>query len=62
MSRVFAYRLVIGLVALAAFFLMTSLAYEVVVAARWSPALPGEGPNRWALLQLQNARRDPASL
>ncbi len=62
MSRAFAYRLVIGLVAFAAFFLLTSLAYEVVVAARWYPALPGEGTNRWALLQLQNSRRDPPSL
>ena len=62
MSRVFAYRLVIGLVAFAAFFLLTSLAYEIVVASRWSSALPGEGPNRWALLQLQNGRRDPGSL
>ena len=62
MSRVFVYRLVITLVALAAFFLLTSLAYEVVVAARWNPALPGEGKSRWALLQLQNARQDIGSL
>lgn len=62
MSRAFAYKVVIGLIALAAFFLLTSLAYELVVAARWSPALPGEGRNRWTLLQLQNNSRDPASL
>jgi type IV secretion system protein VirD4 len=62
MSRVFVYRLVISLVALAVFGLLTSIVYEIVVAARWNPALPGEGKNRWALLQLQNSRRDFGSL
>ena len=60
MSRVYAFRLLIALLALITAFLLTSLAYELVVTMRWNPALAGEGKSRWALLQFQNSRRDPA--
>ncbi|PZR88479.1 MAG: conjugal transfer protein TraG [Stutzerimonas stutzeri] len=62
MARVYVFRLLIALLALIAAFLLTSLAYELVVTARWNPALAGEGKSRWALLQFQNNRRDPGAL
>ena len=62
MARVYAFRLLIALLALIAAFLLTSLAYELVVTARWNPPLAGEGKSRWALLQHQNSRRDPGAL
>lgn len=62
MSRVYAFRLLIALLALITAFLLTSLAYELVVTMRWNPALAGEGKSRWALLQFQNSRRDPGAL
>ena len=62
MARVYAFRLLIALLALVAAVLLTSLAYELVATARWNPALAGEGKSRWALLQFQNSRRDPAAL
>ncbi|TIT82829.1 MAG: hypothetical protein E5W59_29600, partial [Mesorhizobium sp.] len=57
MSRVLAYRLFLGLIALLAFFALWSLAYELVATWRWSPALPSEGASRWGLLKYQNAQR-----
>lgn len=62
MSRVFAARIVIGVTVLLGFCLFWSFAYEVVVAWRWNPALPSEGPSRWALLQYQNSKRDLSGL
>ncbi len=58
MARVVVYRIGIALLALLAFWLLWSLAYEVVVGLRWSPArFPSEGASRWALLKMQNADR-----
>ena len=62
MSRAWMVRIVIAVVGMVAFFLVTSIVYELVVAARWTPALPGDGPNRWALLEYQNTRRDLGSV
>lgn len=62
MSRAWMVRIVVAVAGGAAFFLITSIVYELVVAARWSPALPGDGPNRWGLLQYQNSRRDLGSI
>jgi type IV secretion system protein VirD4 len=58
MSRAWSVRVVVGLFALAAFFVLWTLAYEVTVAARWNPTLPGEGAARFDLLKAQNAARD----
>ncbi|HEV2575488.1 MAG TPA: type IV secretory system conjugative DNA transfer family protein [Beijerinckiaceae bacterium] len=58
MSRVIAFRIGIGLLAVLAFWLLWSLAYEVVVALRWSPQrFPSEGSSRWALFAMQNGDR-----
>lgn len=62
MSRVFAYRLLLGLIGLAAFFALWSLAYELVATWRWNPALPSEGASRWGLLKYQNAQRSLSGL
>ena len=62
MARVYAFRLLIALLGLIAALLLTSLAYELVVTARWNPTLAGEGKSRWALLQYQNSRRDAGAL
>jgi type IV secretion system protein VirD4 len=57
-SRVIAYRVGIGLLITLAFWLLWSLAYEVVVALRWAPhSFPSEGASRWALFAMQNADR-----
>jgi len=56
MTRVVAYRIGVAVLLALAFFLLWSLAYEVVVALRWSPAkFPSEGTARWALFRMQNA-------
>ena len=58
MSRIIAFRIGIGLLVLLAFWLLWSLAYEVVVALRWAPRrFPSEGASRWALFAMQNADR-----
>ncbi|WP_375458492.1 type IV secretory system conjugative DNA transfer family protein [uncultured Enterovirga sp.] len=58
MARVVAYRIGVALLALVAFGLLWSLAYEVVVGLRWAPArFPSEGASRWGLLRMQNADR-----
>ncbi len=58
MSRVIAYRVGIGLLCALAFWLLWGLAYEVVVALRWTPhRFPSEGASRWALFAMQNADR-----
>ena len=58
MARVVAYKLGIAILALLAFWLLWSMAYEVVVALRWAPArFPSEGASRWALFRMQNADR-----
>lgn len=62
MSRRLAVRLVLVLLGLAAFYLLWSFAYELAVAFRWNPALPGEGAERLALLKYQNSLRDFSAL
>ncbi|ANT54304.1 type IV secretory system conjugative DNA transfer family protein [Mesorhizobium amorphae] len=57
-----AYRLFLGLIGLAAFFALWSLAYELVATWRWNPALPSEGASRWGLLRYQNAQRSLSGL
>lgn len=58
MLRVHLYRAGIALFGILAFFLLWSLAYEIVVAWRWAPSrFPSEGANRWALFRMQNADR-----
>lgn len=58
MLRVHLYRAGVVAFALLAFFLLWSLAYELVVAWRWAPSrFPSEGANRWALFRMQNADR-----
>jgi len=58
MARVVAYRIGLAVIAAVAFWLVWSLAYEVVVGLRWAPArFPAEGTARWALLRVQNADR-----
>jgi type IV secretion system protein VirD4 len=58
MARVVAFRLAIALICVVAFWLLWSLAYEVVVGLRWAPTrFPSEGASRWALLRVQNADR-----
>ncbi|AOO85134.1 type IV secretory system conjugative DNA transfer family protein [Bosea vaviloviae] len=58
MLRVHLYRAGIVLFGILAFFLLWSLAYEIVVAWRWAPSrFPSEGANRWALFRMQNADR-----
>jgi type IV secretion system protein VirD4 len=58
MARVVAYRIGIAILLLLAFWLLWSMAYEIVVALRWAPArFPSEGAGRWALLRMQNADR-----
>ncbi|MCP4561775.1 MAG: type IV secretory system conjugative DNA transfer family protein [Bosea sp.] len=60
MLRVHLYRAGIVAFALLAFFLLWSLAYELVVAWRWAPTkFPSEGADRWALFRMQNADRSP---
>jgi type IV secretion system protein VirD4 len=57
-ARVVVYRIGVALLLLLAFWLLWSLAYEVVVGLRWSPLrFPSEGASRWALLKMQNADR-----
>ena len=55
MSRNLVFKLVAFLIACLLFALMWSVVYEVVVAARYKPALYAEGTSRWALLRLQMA-------
>lgn len=58
MARVVAFRLGIALICAVAFWLLWSLAYEIVVGLRWAPSrFPSEGATRWALLRMQNADR-----
>ncbi len=58
MRRVVVHRIAITIIGLLAFWLLWSLAYEIVVALRWAPSrFPGEGTRRWALLRMQNADR-----
>ncbi len=58
MLRVHLYKAGVAVFALLAFFLLWSLAYELVVAWRWAPSrFPSEGANRWALFRMQNADR-----
>lgn len=58
MARIVAYRIGVAVLALIAFWLLWSLAYEVIVGLRWAPSrFPGEGTQRWALLRMQNADR-----
>ncbi len=58
MARVVAYRIGIAILLLLAFWLLWSMAYEVVVAQRWAPTrFPSEGASRWALFRMQNADR-----
>ncbi|MGA0564768.1 type IV secretory system conjugative DNA transfer family protein [Ancylobacter sp. VNQ12] len=58
MARILVYRLGIAVLSLVAFWLLWSLAYEVVVGLRWAPnRFPSEGASRWALLRMQNADR-----
>ncbi|MDF2119194.1 type IV secretory system conjugative DNA transfer family protein [Roseiarcaceae bacterium H3SJ34-1] len=58
MTRVVAYRIGVAVLVALAFFLLWSLAYEVVVARRWAPSrFPSEGATRWALFRMQNADR-----
>lgn len=58
MLRVYLYRAGIVIFGMFAFFLLWSLAYEIVVASRWTPTkFPSEGANRWALFRMQNADR-----
>lgn len=46
MARVYAFRLLIALLGLIAALLLTSLAYELVVTARWNPHTGRRGENR----------------
>jgi type IV secretion system protein VirD4 len=58
MARIVAYRIGVAVLALIAFWLLWSLAYEVIVGLRWAPSrFPSEGAQRWALLRMQNADR-----
>ncbi|HEY9211621.1 MAG TPA: type IV secretory system conjugative DNA transfer family protein, partial [Ancylobacter sp.] len=58
MARVVVYRIGIAILLAIAFWLLWSMAYEIVVGLRWAPArFPGEGASRWGLLRLQNADR-----
>lgn len=58
MARVVAYRIGIAVLLVLAFWLLWSMAYEVVVALRWAPGrFPSEGASRWALFRMQNADR-----
>ncbi len=58
MARVVAYRIGIAVLLLLAFWLLWSMAYEVVVALRWAPTrFPSEGASRWVLFRTQNADR-----
>lgn len=58
MARVVAYRIGIAILLLLGFWLLWSIAYEVVVALRWAPTrFPSEGTSRWALFRMQNADR-----
>ena len=63
MARVVAFRIGVALLSLIAFWLLWSLAYDIVVGARWAPShFPGEGASRWVLLRLQNADRSLGAL
>jgi type IV secretion system protein VirD4 len=58
MARVRLFRVGVAILGLIAFFLLWSLAYEIVVALRWAPTrFPSEGATRWALIKMQNADR-----
>jgi type IV secretion system protein VirD4 len=58
MARVVAYRIGIAILLLLGFWLLWSMAYEIVVAVRWAPTrFPSEGASRWALFRMQNADR-----
>jgi len=58
MARIVVYRVGLAILVLLAFWLLWSLAYEVVVALRWAPGhFAGEGASRWALFRMQNADR-----
>ena len=57
-ARVVVYRIGLALLALVSFWLLWSLAYELVVALRWAPGrFPSEGATRWTLFRMQNADR-----
>ncbi|MBY3060381.1 type IV secretory system conjugative DNA transfer family protein [Rhizobium leguminosarum] len=63
MARIVAFRIAIALICVVAFWLLWSLAYEVVVGLRWAPTrFPSEGASRWALLRVQNADRSAGFL
>lgn len=58
MARVVAYRIGIAVLLAIAFWLLWSMAYEIVVGLRWGPMrFPSEGASRWGLLRMQNADR-----
>jgi type IV secretion system protein VirD4 len=58
MARVVVYRIGVAILLLLAFWLLWSMAYEIVVALRWAPSkFPSEGTARWALFRMQNANR-----
>lgn len=60
LTRVAVHRIGVVLLALLAFGLLWSMAYEVTVGLRWAPSrFPIEGASRWALLRMQNADRSP---
>lgn len=62
MSRASLVRIFGILLGLAAFFLLWSFAYELVVAARFNPAMQGEGTSRFGLLKAQNANHEFSGL
>ncbi|MCP3477916.1 type IV secretory system conjugative DNA transfer family protein (plasmid) [Bradyrhizobium sp. CCGUVB1N3] len=63
MARVAANRIGVAILCVVAFFLLWSLAYEIVVGLRWAPSrFPGEGAARWVLLRAQNADHSVATL
>ena len=58
MARVAAFRLGVAILLAIAFWLLWSMAYEIVVGMRWAPSrFPSEGASRWGLLRMQNADR-----
>lgn len=58
MARVVVARIGTGILLLIGFWLLWSLAYEVVVGLRWAPLrFPSEAAQRWGLLKMQNADR-----
>jgi type IV secretion system protein VirD4 len=58
MARVAAFRIGVAILLAIAFWLLWSMAYEIVVGLRWAPTrFPGEGASQWGLLRMQNADR-----